>query len=143
MSILTSKKNFLKIVVLGDANVGKTSLLTRYTEDKSPISTKPTIGADFKKKEVVINESTVTVQIWDTAGQERYQSIGYSFYRGSDCCVIAFDITNRQSFENLSKWKEAFIENAVPSNSDNYPFICMGNKLDKQSDRVVSTNEAK
>jgi len=61
MSILTSKKNFLKIVVLGDANVGKTSLLTRYTEDKSPISTKPTIGADFKKKEVVINESTVTV----------------------------------------------------------------------------------
>ena len=72
MSILTSKKNFLKIVVLGDANVGKTSLLTSYTEEKAPLSTKPTIGADFKKKEVVINESTVTVQIWDTAGQERY-----------------------------------------------------------------------
>ena len=72
MSIHTSKKNFLKIVVLGDANVGKTSLLTRYTEDKAPVSTKPTIGADFKKKEVIIKESTVTVQIWDTAGQERY-----------------------------------------------------------------------
>ena len=62
-----SKKNFFKIVVIGDASVGKTSLLMRYTQGRVP-ATKPTIGADFQKKEVVVNDVIVTVQIWDTAG---------------------------------------------------------------------------
>ena len=87
------KKNFLKIVVLGDSDVGKTSLLMRYTKGTAPTKMKPTIGADFQKKEVVVNNTIVTVQIWDTAGQEKYHSIGYAFYRGADCCAITFDIT--------------------------------------------------
>ena len=66
------RKNFLKIVVLGEADVGKTSLLMRYTQSKTPQNIKPTIGADFQKKEVVVNNTIVTVQIWDTAGQEKY-----------------------------------------------------------------------
>ena len=58
----------MKIVVLGDSDVGKTSLLMRYTQGKTPQNMKPTIGADFQKKEVVVNNTIVTVQIWDTAG---------------------------------------------------------------------------
>ena len=134
------KKNFLKIVVLGDSDVGKTSLLMRYTEGKNPMNTKPTIGADFKKKEVVVNDIIVTVQIWDTAGQEKYHSIGYAFYRGADCCVICFDITRKETFEALAKWKAGFLEHSGPQDPANFPFIVMGNKLDKESDRQVSTS---
>ena len=137
MNDVNKKKNFLKVVVLGDASVGKTSLLTRYTEGKHINGTKPTIGADFKKKEVQINDSTVSVQIWDTAGQERYQSIGHAFYRGADCCIICFDITNHNSFENIQKWKSGFIEHAVPGQPHKFPFVIVGNKLDKESDREV------
>ena len=72
MSNVLERKNFLKIVVLGDADVGKTSLLMRYTQGKEPKNMKPTIGADFQKKEVVVDNTVVTVQIWDTAGQEKY-----------------------------------------------------------------------
>ena len=89
------KKNFIKIVVLGDASVGKTSLLMRYSQGKNPQNTKPTIGADFQKKEVIINNTINNVQIWDTAGQEQYQSLGYTFYRGADCCALCFDLTNK------------------------------------------------
>lgn len=129
------KKNFLKIVVLGDANVGKTSLLMRYTQGKNPQNMKPTIGADFQKKEVVVNNTIVTVQIWDTAGQEKYQSIGYAFYRGADCCALCFDLTSKTSFDNLTKWKNGFLEHASPSDADQFPFILMGNKLDKDNER--------
>ena len=60
--------------------------------------TKPTIGADFWKKEVLIDGQIRSLQIWDTAGQEKYQSLGFSFYRGADACVLVYDITNRESF---------------------------------------------
>ena len=62
------KKNFLKIVVIGDSNVGKTSLMCRFADDKAPLNLKPTVGADFKKKELFVNNTIVNAQIWDTAG---------------------------------------------------------------------------
>ena len=68
---MESKKNFLKIVILGDTSVGKTSLLQQYM-NKQNEGSKPTIGADFSKKEVMIDNTMVTLQIWDTAGQEQY-----------------------------------------------------------------------
>ena len=96
---------------------------------------KPTIGADFQKKEVVIGSTIVTVQIWDTAGQEKYHSIGYAFYKGADCCAICYDITRQETFEHLTKWKESFLEHAGSSDNDNFPFIVMGNKVDREEDR--------
>ena len=106
----------------------------RYTQGKQPLNTKPTIGADFQKKEVVVNNTIVTVQIWDTAGQEKYQSLGYAFYRGADCCALVYDITKKDSFEHLKKWKDGFIENAGQTDS-NFPFCVMGNKCDRENDR--------
>jgi len=83
----------------------------------------------------VVNNTIVTVQIWDTAGQEKYQSIGYAFYRGADCCALCFDLTNKASFDNLNKWKAGFLEHAGPSDPDNFPFILVGNKCDKENER--------
>ena len=78
------KKLFLKVVIIGDSGVGKTSLIHRYTTTRFLQEFKPTIGAEFSNKEVELNGQTIVAQIWDTAGQERYQSLGVSFYRGAD-----------------------------------------------------------
>ena len=133
------KKNFLKIVILGDSGVGKTTLLHQYLNGRIQAKSKPTIGADFSKKEIMIDNTVVTLQIWDTAGQEKFQSLGYAFYRGADCCALCYDITNSHSFEQLAKWKEGFIENAGPSDPDTFPFVCIGNKLDLEQERSVAT----
>ena len=135
-----SKKNFFKIVVIGDSSVGKTSLLMRYTEGVGK-DTKPTVGADFRKKEVIVNDIIVTVQIWDTAGQEAYHALGYTFYRGADCCVLVYDITNKQSFDKLETWKKLFVDN-VGCDPEKYPFVVMGNKCDKEEDRAISRDQA-
>jgi Ras-related protein Rab-7A len=68
----SKKKNFLKIVILGDSGVGKTTLLQQYVSQKVSQHSKPTIGADFSKKEVMIDNTIITLQIWDTAGQEKF-----------------------------------------------------------------------
>ena len=136
------KKNFLKIVILGDSGVGKTTLLQQYISGKFQGQAKPTIGADFSKKEIIIDNTTVTLQIWDTAGQEKFQSLGYAFYRGADCCALVYDITNEASFRNVQKWKNIFLENAGPNDPGSFPFACIGNKLDKQAERQVQMDEA-
>lgn len=82
------KKVLLKVIILGDSSVGKTSLMNQYVNRKFSNQYKATIGADFLTKEVTVDDRTVTMQIWDTAGQERFQSLGVAFYRGADCCVL-------------------------------------------------------
>ena len=78
------------------------------------------------------------MQIWDTAGQERFQSLGVAFYRGADSCVLVFDITNIKSFEALGQWKEEFLIQAGPANPEAFPFVVLGNKVDKDpADRRV------
>jgi GTPase SAR1 family protein len=72
-----------------------------------------TIGADFMPKEVVVDDMSVTLQIWDTAGQERFQSLGNAFYRGSDACVLVYDVTSAQSFSRIfSFWRAEFVKRA-------------------------------
>lgn len=139
----SKKKQFLKIVILGDSGVGKTTLLQQYVTQKVSGHSKPTIGADFSKKEVMIDNNIVNLQIWDTAGQEKFQSLGYAFYRGADCCALVFDITSQKSFENLSRWKQGFLEHAGPQDPDTFPFVLIGNKVDKESDRKVKAQDAK
>ena len=103
------KKQYLKIVVLGDSGVGKTTLLQQYVTAKATGHSKPTIGADFQKKEIMIDNQQVTLQLWDTAGQEKFQSLGYAFYRGADSCALVFDLTSQKSFDTLTRWKEGFL----------------------------------
>ena len=139
------KNHILKIVMLGDCAVGKTSIIQNYIRKNISQVYKPTIGADFhsKRLEIMDNEElkSVTLQIWDTAGQERFQSLGRAFYRGAEACVLVYDITNQKSFENLSIWKQEFLMKAMPKDPDVVPFFVLGNKVDRVDDRQVSQDK--
>jgi len=96
---------------------------------------KATIGADLFKKEIMIDDKLVTLQIWDTAGQERFQSLGVAFYRGADACILTYDITDKKSFDSLDSWMDEFLVHAAPRNGENFPFVVLGNKSDLASTR--------
>jgi len=128
----------LKVIILGDSAVGKTSLLQRYVEKKFDHRHKATIGADFLIKELDINGTTVTLQIWDTAGQDRFQTLGSAFYRGADACFLVFDITSQQSFSHINAWKDEF---AIQAGEDKV-YALIGNKCDMEDQRQVSTSVA-
>ncbi|KAF9602443.1 hypothetical protein IFM89_027572 [Coptis chinensis] len=135
----------LKVIILGDSGVGKTSLMNQYVNRKFSNQYKATIGADFLTKEVQFEDRLFTLQIWDTAGQERFQSLGVAFYRGADCCVLVYDVNVMKSFENLNNWREEFLIQASPSDPENFPFVVLGNKVDVDggNSRVVSEKKAK
>ncbi|XP_017084046.1 ras-related protein Rab-7a [Drosophila eugracilis] len=135
------KKSLLKVIILGDSSVGKTSLMNQYVNKRFSNQYKATIGADFCTKEVVVNDRVVTMQIWDTAGQERFQSLGVAFYRGADCCVLVYDVTAPNSFKNLDSWRDEFLIQASPRDPENFPFVVLGNKVDLDN-RQVSTRRA-
>jgi len=136
------KKVLLKVIILGDSGVGKTSLMNQYVNKKFSNQYKATIGADFLTKEVMVDDKLVTLQIWDTAGQERFQSLGVAFYRGADACVLVFDVNVAKTFENLKSWREEFLIQAGPKDPDKFPFIVIGNKIDLEQSRVVSRKRA-
>ena len=138
------KKSLLKVIIVGDSGVGKTSLMNKYINDKFSKHYQATIGADFLTKEVPVDDKLVSIQIWDTAGQERFQSLGKAFYRGADACVLMYDITDSKSFESLGVWYDEFIMNASISstNASNFPFVVMGNKCDLTQKRQVQRAQA-
>mmetsp|Transcript_11455 Transcript_11455/g.15886 ORF Transcript_11455/g.15886 Transcript_11455/m.15886 type:complete len:236 (-) Transcript_11455:370-1077(-) len=150
------QKVLLKVIILGDSGVGKTSLMNRYHSNKFTGQYKATIGADFLSKEVSVTDpltgatKLASLQIWDTAGQERFQSLGVAFYRGADACLLCYDVTDPKSFENLESWRAEFLRQVgggsgggmgVDENS-NFPFVVLGNKIDKESERRVPRNRA-
>ena len=93
-------------VFLGDQAVGKTSVITRFMYDKFEANYAATIGIDFLSKTVYLEERTVRLQLWDTAGQERFRSLIPSYIRDSSAAVVVYDVTNRQSFLNTTRWIE-------------------------------------
>ncbi|KAK9316081.1 small GTPase superfamily [Lipomyces starkeyi] len=138
------KKTMLKVIILGDSGVGKTSLMQQYVSKKFSNQYKATIGADFlTKQDVRVDDRTVTMQLWDTAGQERFQSLGVAFYRGADCCVLVYDVNNAKSFEALDSWRDEFLIQASPRDPESFPFVVLGNKIDvEESKRVISQKRA-
>jgi len=132
------KKVLLKVIILGDSGVGKTSLMNQYVNKKFDNRYKATIGADFLTKELDVDGTTVTLQIWDTAGQERFQSLGSAFYRGADACILVFDLTSQESFQHLTSWHDEFIIQA----GQNKDFVLIGNKNDLEDKRVVNHKSA-
>ncbi|MCA9918488.1 MAG: GTP-binding protein [Anaerolineales bacterium] len=119
----------LKIVVAGDGNVGKTSLIRQYCEGRFEQSRVATIGVDFQTKTVEIQGHTVKLSIWDMAGQIHFQSVRTGLYRGSRTAALVHDITNPESLANLQGWYEEIIA-VVP----NQRFLVVGNKVDLQPD---------
>ena len=127
----------IKILILGDVAVGKTSFLYQYVEDYFPEGYISTIGVDFKNKIIIKNNTTINLQIWDTAGQERYRSLSKSFMKDADGIFFVYDITNKNTFDHIKIWLEE-------SNSANTQFkkMILGNKKDlSDTNREVSSEK--
>ena len=86
-------------------------------------------------------EDTIQLQIWDTAGTERYNSMGQSFYRNSEACVLVFDLTLPDSFKNVENWRKDFLSSLNPPDPNTYPFILVGNKSDIKNNILVNNDE--
>ncbi|XP_028669141.1 ras-related protein Rab-7a isoform X1 [Erpetoichthys calabaricus] len=135
------KKVHLKVILLGNSGVGKSSFMNQYVNHRFTNMYRATIGADFLTKEVNVDERNVVLQIWDTAGTERFQSLGVALYRGADCCLLMFDVTSAASFQALDTWKKEFAIQADPVEPDKFPFVVIGNKTDLDH-REVSMRQA-
>ncbi|KAI8374430.1 P-loop containing nucleoside triphosphate hydrolase protein [Radiomyces spectabilis] len=138
-------KDILKVVLIGDGGVGKTSLRNQFIHKRFTNAYKATIGADFITKEVETDSGKkVMMQIWDTAGQERFQSLGVAYYRGADACVLVYDVNNFLSFQHLERWLADFLkQSSLPlEEARNFPILIVGNKIDID-DRVVSRRQAR
>eukprot|EP00028_Trichosphaerium_sp_Am-I-7-wt_P005586 CAMPEP_0168525296 /NCGR_PEP_ID=MMETSP0405-20121227/11210_1 /TAXON_ID=498012 /ORGANISM="Trichosphaerium sp, Strain Am-I-7 wt" /LENGTH=211 /DNA_ID=CAMNT_0008547765 /DNA_START=74 /DNA_END=706 /DNA_ORIENTATION=- len=136
-------KAFIKLNLVGDAGVGKTCLLQRYVNDTFMEAYKATIGSDFLCTNITVEDKSYTLQLWDTAGQERFQSLGKHFYRGSDCGILVYDVTNAKSFENLERWRNEFLLRANVTDPTQFPFAVIGNKVDRVTERKVPESKAR
>lgn len=126
-----------KIVFVGDIAVGKTSIINQFSENKYKDIYDPSIGVDFASKTIKFRGRYAKLQIWDTAGQEKYKSLIPSYIRGSTIIYIVYDITNRESFDNISNWI-TYIEKIKRPEI----LVLCGNKIDNNTKRIVSTEEA-
>ncbi|CDW84508.1 gtpase ypt3 [Stylonychia lemnae] len=128
-----------KLVMIGDSRVGKTNLLMRYTKDEFDNNTVTTVGVQFARKMIQLeNKQIVKAQIWDTAGQERYRSISNVYYRGASGALLVYDITDRKSFQNTSLWLKELRQHA----DNNLVVLLVGNKVDLVEKREVTKEEA-
>ncbi|BAT73326.1 Ras-related protein [Vigna angularis] len=130
MDVSQRKRTLLKVIILGDSGVGKTSLMNQYVYRKFSLQYKATIGADFVTKEIQVDDKLVTLQIWDTAGQERFHSLGAAFYRGADCCVLVYDVNIHKTFDTLNNWHDEFLKQGDMNDPEAFPFVLLGNKVD-------------
>ncbi|XP_061344192.1 ras-related protein Rab7 isoform X3 [Gastrolobium bilobum] len=148
MDVSHRKRTLLKVIVLGDSGVGKTSLMNQYVYKKFSPQYKATIGADFVTKEIQLDDKLVTLQIWDTAGQERFHSLGAAFYRGADCCVLVYDVNIHKTFDTLNNWHDDFLKQVCLCTTDvndreAFPFVLLGNKVDVAGGKSRRVTEKK
>eukprot|EP00826_Nyctotherus_ovalis_P054358 TRINITY_DN7113_c0_g1_i6.p1 TRINITY_DN7113_c0_g1~~TRINITY_DN7113_c0_g1_i6.p1 ORF type:complete len:215 (-),score=43.59 TRINITY_DN7113_c0_g1_i6:118-762(-) len=125
-----------KVVLLGDAGVGKTSILNRFIFDKFDMVVVSTFIPGFYQKSVAVpgGFSPMPLQIWDTAGQEIYHSTATFYYKKAAAAVVVYDLTKKATFETAKSWIEE-VRNVV---SDDILIVLVGNKLDLLADQKVS-----
>lgn len=126
-----------KVLLLGDAGVGKTSLMWRFSDDVFNHTYISTIGIDFKLRTIDVQGQKVRLQVWDTAGQERFHAISVSYYRTAAGIMLVYDITRRCSFENIAKWLRKIDEHA----KEDVIKLLIGNKCDMEQPRAVMREE--
>ena len=127
-----------KVLLLGDSTVGKTCVLLKYTDKIFQDTHMMTIGLDYRLKSMKLkNGLDVKLQIWDTAGQDRFRSITKNYYKGSNGIILIYDVTNKRTFENVKSWVSQIHEEI----SDKVVIYLIGNKIDMEEERKVSTKE--
>lgn len=127
-----------KIVLIGDAGVGKTCIVQRFKTGTWLETQGSTIGVDFCMKTVELDGKKIKLQVWDTAGQERFRTITQSYYRSANGVLCAFDVTQEGSFKNVSHWMEDIQKYCAPDVTK----ILIGNKTDLKDARAVDANDA-
>ena len=127
----------LKYIIIGDSAVGKSNILTQYVYEKFSEEFQSTLGVEFAAKNTVIDNKVYRIQIWDTAGAENFRSITRAYYKNSVCAFIVYDITKRETFENVQVWLED-IKNQCPQT---VLLVLVGNKLDLENERQISYEE--
>ncbi|KAE8656790.1 Ras-related protein RABA2c [Hibiscus syriacus] len=128
-----------KIVLIGDSGVGKSNILSRFTRNEFCLESKSTIGVEFATRTLQVEGKTVKAQIWDTAGQERYRAITSAYYRGAVGALLVYDITKRQTFDNVQRWLRELRDHA----DSNIVIMMAGNKSDLNHLRAVSEEDGR
>ena len=132
--------NIFKILTIGESQVGKTSILRRYVDNKYIKHHLSTIGIDYRTKMVKVMGKEIKLKIWDTAGQERYHHITNQIYKGAHGIMLVFDVTDDNSFDKIKDWMEQINSNM---SKDEISIILIGNKCDLQDERVIDEQKAK
>lgn len=127
-----------KIVLIGESGVGKSNMLSRFTKNEFNLESKATIGVEFATKCITFNNKVIKAQIWDTAGQERFRAITSSYYKGAMGALLVFDISKKQTFDNLDRWLNEIRAFTKPE----VCIILVGNKADLAYMREVMQDEA-
>ena len=133
------KEKKYKIVMLGDQNVGKTSIINRFKHNKFVGNIEPTLALDFQSKEIFIDNIYVKLLLYDTAGQEKFRTLIPLYTREANIIFFIYDITNSDSFHNIEKWYNS-LENV---NKNEAIFFLVGNKIDLNDERKVPEEEAR
>lgn len=128
----------LKVVLLGEGCVGKTSIVLRYVEDKFNNKHISTLQASFLTKKINVGDKRVQLNIWDTAGQERFHALGPIYYRASNGAILVYDITDQDSFQKVKNW----VKELKKMLGSDIVITIVGNKTDLDKDRTVNIEEA-
>lgn len=128
----------LKLCLIGDSGVGKSSIVQRFVHDTFNVDAESTIGASFTTKSVFVDDNTYKFQIWDTAGQERYRALAPMYYRGAGAAIIVYDVTQESSFQSVKGW----VKELNMHGPRHIVLAIAGNKCDMDARREVQTKEA-
>mmetsp|Transcript_2059 Transcript_2059/g.3844 ORF Transcript_2059/g.3844 Transcript_2059/m.3844 type:complete len:252 (-) Transcript_2059:101-856(-) len=128
----------LKVIVVGNGQVGKTSMITRFAKGIFTNEYKKTIGVDFLEKRLQVKEigEEVTYLLWDTAGQEEYDAITRAYYKGAGACILAFSTTDRDSFEAVESWYKK-----VTDECGQIAMVLVQNKVDLMDSATMEARE--
>ena len=130
------EKKLIKIILLGDSSVGKTTIFQRFIDNHLEKNSSATVGVEFKLKNYNYHNKNYSIQVFDTAGQERFRSITQAYYKMGQGFFIIFDISNEDSLKSVPYWIDSIYDKVIENNN----IIILGNKSDLQvqiADNVI------